>query len=85
MTTSIKVAKTFNSHLALVTKSIIVLNGLAYQSILINYKELLVICPKDSSILNPNLGGGGLILPPCWFSLNSSEMVKGVTLAFFNI
>ena len=69
MTTSIKVAKTFNSHLALVTKSIIVLNGLAYQSILIKYKELLVICPNDSSILNPNLGGGGLILPPVGFPL----------------
>ena len=29
-------------------------------------------------------GGGGVILPR-WFSLNNSEMVKAVTLAFSNI
>ena len=32
--------------------------------------------------VNPNLGGGGVILHPCWFSLNYSETVKAVTLAF---
>ena len=33
-----------------------------------------------------NLGGGwGVILPPCWFSLNNSETVKAVTLAFCSI
>ena len=34
-----------------------------------------------------NLGGegGGLILPPCWFSLNDSETVKAVTLALCSI
>ena len=30
---------------------------------------------------NPSLG----ILPPCWFSLNKSETVKAVTLAFCSI
>ena len=39
--------------------------------------------------LNPNLvcvcvWGGG-ILPPCWFSLNKSEIVKAVTLVFCSI
>ena len=35
---------------------------------------------------NPNLGGGGGILPPpCWFSLNNSETVKAITLAFCSI
>ena len=29
--------------------------------------------------------GGGIILPPCWFSLNNSERVKVVTLTFFSI
>ena len=36
--------------------------------------------------INPNLGeDGGLILPPCLFSLNNSETVKAVTLAFWSI
>ena len=35
--------------------------------------------------LNPNLGGWGVILLPYWFSLNSSETVKVVTLAFCRI
>ena len=29
--------------------------------------------------------GGRVILPPCWFSLNNSETVKAVTLAFCSI
>ena len=33
-----------------------------------------------------NLGvGGGIILPPCWFSLNNSETVKAATLEFCSI
>ena len=36
-----------------------------------------------TSDFNPNLGEwGGGILPPCWFSLNNSEMVKTAILAF---
>ena len=35
--------------------------------------------------LNPNLGGRGLILLPYWFSLDSSETVKVITLAFCRI
>ena len=35
--------------------------------------------------LNANLGGWGIILLPYWFSLNSSETVKVVTLAFCRI
>ena len=35
--------------------------------------------------VNPNLGGGGIILPPCWYSFNDSETVKAITLAFWNI
>ena len=32
---------------------------------------------------NPNLGcGEEVFLPPCWFSLNYSELVKAVTLTF---
>ena len=36
------------------------------------------------SLLNPNLGGNGngFTTPPCWFSLNNSETVQAVTLAF---
>ena len=42
---------------------------------------------KEINDFNPNLGGGsgGVILPPCWFSLNNSKMVKAVTLAFYSI
>ena len=38
-------------------------------------------------ILTPLIwkGGGGVILPPCWFSFNNSETVKAVTLAFCSI
>ena len=37
-----------------------------------------------SQILNPNLGGRWVLLPPPgWFSLNNSEIVKAVTLAFY--
>ena len=38
-------------------------------------------------LLNPNLGGKGGNPPPtpCWFSLNKSETVKAVTLAFCSI
>ena len=35
------------------------------------------------SQFNPNQGGG--TLPHCWFSLNNSETVKAVTLAFCSI
>ena len=38
--------------------------------------------------LNPNLGGWGkrvILLTPCWFSLDNSETVKAVTLAFCRI
>ena len=38
--------------------------------------------------IKPNLGkggGGGNFTPPCWFSLNNSETVKAVTLAFSSI
>ena len=31
--------------------------------------------------INRNLAGGGNFTP-CWFSLNNSEMVEAVTLAF---
>ena len=31
------------------------------------------------------MGGRGIILLPCWFSLNNSERVKPVTLEFFSI
>ena len=43
---------------------------------------------KNSKMFNPNLdgggGGGGVILPTplYWFSLNNSETVKAVTLAY---
>ena len=30
-------------------------------------------------------GGGGVILPPCWLSLNNSETVKALTLTFCSI
>ena len=42
---------------------------------------------KEINDFNPNLGGGsgGVILPPCWFSLNNSKTVKAVTLAFYSI
>ena len=35
--------------------------------------------------INPNLGGGGIILPLCWNSLHNSETVKAITLAFCSI
>ena len=35
--------------------------------------------------LNPNVDGGGIFRPTCWFSLNNSETVKAVTLAFRSI
>ena len=44
-----------------------------------------------TSEINPDLvgggarGGGGEILLPCWFSLNNSETVKALTLAFCSI
>ena len=40
---------------------------------------------KETNDFNPNLGGGGVILPTCWFSLNNSETAKAVTLAFCSI
>ena len=41
-------------------------------------------------LLNPNVSVcvclGGVILPSsCWFSLNNSEMMKALTLAFWSI
>ena len=52
-------------------------------------KSKIIICQdkvnlKETNDFNPNLGGsgGGVILPTCWFSLNNSETVKVVTLAF---
>ena len=52
-------------------------------------KSKIIICHdkvnlKERNDLNPNLDwdGGGVILPTCWFSLNNSETVKVVTLAF---
>ena len=45
--------------------------------------EGLEIKPFETVGINPNLGGGGVvILPPCWFSLNNSETVKAVTMTF---
>ena len=36
------------------------------------------------SFINPNLGGGGVILPsPCWFSINNSEIVKAATMEIY--
>ena len=42
---------------------------------------------RFTSEINPDLVGGGAggILLPCWFSLNNSETVKAVTLAFCSI
>ena len=37
---------------------------------------------KKRESINPNLGGRELFYPHCWFSLNNSETVKAVTLAF---
>ena len=34
---------------------------------------------------NPLVGGGGDFITPYWFSLNNSEAVKAVTLAFSSI
>ena len=47
---------------------------------------LLTILVGIQAWINPNLGvWGGVILPPIWFSLNNSKMVKVVTLEFCNI
>ena len=40
---------------------------------------------KKRDSINPNLGGRELFYPRCWFSLNNSETVKAVTLAFCSI
>ena len=48
---------------------------------------VFVVFASDHNI-NPNLGvSRGVILPPLprWFSLNNSEMVKAVNLAFCSI
>ena len=40
---------------------------------------------KGVKYVNPNMGGVGgnfTLHPPCWISLNNSETVKAVTLAF---
>ena len=55
-------------------------------------KSKIMICHdtvnlKETNDFNPNLGGGGggVILPTCWFSLNNSEKVKALTLAFCSV
>ena len=55
-----------------------------------NWKIIICHCKvnlKETNDFNPNLGGGGggLILPTCWFSPNDSETVRAVTLAFCSI
>ena len=35
--------------------------------------------------VNPNLGGGVILLPPHWFSVNNSETVEAASLIFFSI
>ena len=55
-------------------------------------KSKIIICHdkvnlKETNDFNPNLGGsgGGVILPTCWVSVNNSETVKAVTVAFCSI
>ena len=55
-------------------------------------KSKIIICHekvnlKETNDFNSNLerAGGGVILPTCWFSLNNSETVKAVTMAFYSI
>ena len=44
------------------------------------HKKLITV-----SKLNTNLGGGGFYPSPFWYSLNNSETVKAVTLAFCSL
>ena len=74
-----------------ITRSKKLANFLSDLHISINYQKTTEI--KTS--LNSNLGGGGgggrewvdftPTPTPCWFSLNNSEMVKAVTLAFSSL
>ena len=48
--------------------------------------RLLTLTTAHNAAVNPNLGrGGGSILPLCWLSLDKSETVKAVNLAFGSI
>ena len=40
---------------------------------------------KQHPIFNTNMGGGVILPPSSWFSLNNSKTVKAVTLAFWSI
>ena len=68
-------------------KTNVILNLIKHQLLAIDKIYLYVRGPFTSNcqfLINSNLGGGGVIAP-CWLSLNNSEKVKAVILAFCSI
>ena len=68
-------------------KTNVILNLIKHQLLAIDKIYLYVKDPFTSNsqfLINSNLGGGGVIAP-CWLSLNNSEKVKAVILAFCSI
>ena len=51
----------------------------------LQFQKQLMTKSETHLDFNPNLGGGRVIPPPCWFPLNNSEKVKPVTLAFHSL